>query len=152
MSGTSPKRRLRKLDGKIPYSLLPGNHDQAQWRLGRRSHLGHLDQRFSPVKQKQSKLPAFGGVYDQEPNARNNYYTFTGTGRHEMAVLSIEFGPRDDVIRWAGDIIEKNLDYRVMLVPHSLTAMPAAHDRSAWRSTTKAPATIYGIGNGPRRQ
>ena len=88
---------LRILDGVIPYSLLPGNHDQAVGGSAADHSTDYLDDRFSPEEQA-AVSDTFGGVYDQEPDrSANNYHTFTAPDGTKWLVLSLEFGPRDDV-------------------------------------------------------
>jgi len=142
---------LRKLDGKIPYSLLPGNHDLADGGSAANHSSVYLDQRFSPTKQEQVAPGNFGGAYDQESSsARNTYSTFSGTDGTKWLVLSMEFGPRDDVIRWAGDIIEKNLDHRIILVSHALTDYAGRHDPLGLALYDEGAGYDYGIGKDPQ--
>jgi 3',5'-cyclic AMP phosphodiesterase CpdA len=83
---------LRILDGVIPYSLLPGNHDQAQGGSAADHSSEYLDSLFSPDEQA-AVSDTFGGVYDQEPDrSANNYHTFTAPDGTKWLVLSLEFG------------------------------------------------------------
>ncbi|MDX6804955.1 cadherin-like domain-containing protein [Terrihabitans rhizophilus] len=130
---------LRILDGKIPYSLLPGNHDQNQGNAHNHS-TDPLDIRFSPEKQAATS-PTFGGVYDQEPTrSANTYHTFTAPDGTKWLVLSLEFGPRDDVLRWAGEVLEDHLDHQVILANHSYMNWAGRHD------ATGAPLYDEGAG------
>ncbi|RDJ23165.1 hypothetical protein DWF00_21195 [Bosea caraganae] len=142
---------LRKLDGKIPYSLLPGNHDQASGGSAADHSSVYLDERFSPDKQNGTNPDNFGGAYDQEStSARNTYNTFTAPDGTKWLVLSMEFGPRDDVIRWAGDVIEQHLDHRVMIASHSLTSFAGRQDPLAAPLYDEGAGYDYGIGKDPR--
>lgn len=142
---------LRKLDGKIPYSLLPGNHDQATGGTAADHSSVHLDERFSPDKQAATNPDTFGGVYDQEPNSsRNSYSTFTAPDGTKWLVLSMEFGPRDDVIRWAGDVIEGHLDHRVIIASHALTDYAGRHDALGGPLYDEGAGYDYGMGRDPQ--
>ncbi|MBO9657185.1 MAG: metallophosphoesterase, partial [Agrobacterium tumefaciens] len=135
---------LRKLDGKIPYALLPGNHDQGGGAANHSSD--QLDSRFSAVNQAIANPGVFGGAYDQEQTAgRNTYSTFTAPDGTKWLSISLEFGPRDDVIRWAGDVIEMFPNYRVMLATHSLTSYAMRQDNLALPLYDEGAGYDYGM-------
>lgn len=139
---------LRQLDGKIPYSMLPGNHDQGTGNASDHS-TGFLDNAFSPDKQAVTNPGTFGGVYDREPDrSANTYHTFEAPDGTDWLVLSLEFGPRDDVLRWAGDVIENHLDHRVILASHTLTTFAGRSDPFAGQIGA-APVQGYGVANSP---
>ncbi|MCZ7910388.1 Ig-like domain-containing protein [Agrobacterium leguminum] len=137
---------LRKLDGKVPYALLPGNHDQANGGTAADHSSVELDRRFSAEKQAATNPGVFGGAYDQEQAAaRNTYSTFTAPDGTKWLSISLEFGPRDDVIRWAGDVIEKFPDHRVMLATHSLTSYATRQDNLALPLYDEGAGYDYGM-------
>ncbi|MBB4403782.1 MULTISPECIES: Ig-like domain-containing protein [Rhizobium/Agrobacterium group] len=137
---------LRKLDGKVPYALLPGNHDQANGGTAADHSSVELDRRFSAEKQAATNAGVFGGAYDQEQAAaRNTYSTFTAPDGTKWLSISLEFGPRDDVIRWAGDVIEKFPDHRVMLATHSLTSYATRQDNLALPLYDEGAGYDYGM-------
>lgn len=137
---------LRKLDGKIPYGLLPGNHDQSSGGSASDHSSNELDSRFSAAKQAITNAGVFGGAYDQEQAAaRNTYSTFTAPDGTKWLSISLEFGPRDDVIRWAGDVIEKFPDHRVMLATHSLTSYATRQDNLALPLYDEGAGYDYGM-------
>lgn len=137
---------LRKLDGKVPYGLLPGNHDQANGGSAADHSSNELDRRFSPEKQAAVNPGVFGGAYDQEQTAaRNTYSTFMAPDGTKWLSISLEFGPRDDVIRWAGDVIEAHPDARVMLATHSLTSYALRQDNLALPLYDEGAGYDYGM-------
>ncbi len=139
---------LRILDGEIPYSLAPGNHDQNTGNAANHS-TDPLDTRFSPDKQAEVN-DTFGGVYDQEPErSANNYHTFTSPDGTDWLVLSVEFGPRDDVLRWASEVIEDHLDHRVIVVNHSYMTWAGRHDATGAPLYDEGTGYDYGMGNSP---
>ncbi|WP_340116978.1 metallophosphoesterase, partial [Pelagibius sp. 7325] len=104
-----------KLDGIIPYSLLAGNHDQATG--GSAADFSSLiTQYFPPEKFSEANGGTLGGTYNGE--MQNNYHTFEAPDGTKWMVLSLEFGAREDAIRWAGEVIEEHLDHRVILANH----------------------------------
>tara|TARA_B100002003_G_scaffold170937_1_gene158912 strand:- start:1166 stop:3850 length:2685 start_codon:yes stop_codon:yes gene_type:complete len=138
---------MRILDGEIPYALLPGNHDQSlNGRADDHSSV-HLDERFSPEKQAATNPDTFGGVYDQEPgSARNTWHQFEAPDGTKWLMLSLEFGAREDVLRWAGDVIEDHADHRVMITSHSITNFMGRHDSLGGPLYGEGAGYNYGMG------
>ncbi|OYW10554.1 MAG: hypothetical protein B7Z53_00710 [Rhodospirillales bacterium 12-71-4] len=69
----------------------------------------------------------------------NNYNTFTAPDGTKWLVLSMEFGPRDDVLRWAGEVLDAHLDHRVIIVSHSLTNYASRHDPAGGPPMVRRP-------------
>lgn len=110
------KEAFARLDGKVPYVLTPGNHDYGGRLqvLAKRSPMST----FFPVAHF-AKMPTFRGVYDAEPQkSDNSCHTFTAGGR-KWLVLALEFAPRNDVVRWAGDVCAKHADHSVIIITHA---------------------------------
>jgi len=109
-------KAMKTLDGKIPYAMVPGNHDYSEGG-GCRDRTTHLNEYF-PValfREKQS----FGGVYDKEPDRiENSYHLFSAEGR-DFLVMALEFGPRKDVVRWASEIAGKYKNRAAILITHA---------------------------------
>ena len=140
---------MRILDGEIPYSLLPGNHDLAPGGSAS-TRTNDLLSEYFPVAE-QSQLPGFGGVYDKEPNSyANNYSTFTAPDGTKWLVMSLEFGPRDDVLRWAGEVVEGHLDHRVILSTHAYMAGDGRVGPVTEQLTGENAGPSYGLGNDVR--
>jgi hypothetical protein len=85
------KRCFGMLDGRVPYLLVPGNHDYSE---GRKTLLNE----YFPVADIQ-KWPTFGGVYQQ--GRLENSYHLLRIGQRDWIALGLEFGPRDEVVEWA---------------------------------------------------
>ncbi|TWT39679.1 metallophosphoesterase [Blastopirellula retiformator] len=107
---------LAQLDGKIPYFLVPGNHDYSS---GGKCHdrSTSLNDYF-PID-KFRPLPTFGGVYDKEPRQMENSYHLFSAGGRDFVVIGLEFGPRRDVVRWANEIAAKHKDREAILITHA---------------------------------
>lgn len=124
---------MERLDGEISYTLAVGNHDQQ--RPGFSSAFAFetdVDLYFTP--EQVGATPAQGGgTYDgfdvgpdtfQNGDAyadsiRNHYTTITTPDGGKWLIFSLEFGMPDDVLRWAGEVIERHLDHRVIIDTHS---------------------------------
>lgn len=106
-----------KLNGKVPYVLAAGNHD-----------MGSADGKFADVRNstlfnnyfpysQMSSLPGFSGVAE-EGKMDNAYYIFK-TGKINWLVITLEFGPRNSILNWAGSVIEKYPNHSVIINTHS---------------------------------
>lgn len=109
-------RAMRELEGKVPYFMVPGNHDYSEW--------GRCTDRTTPFSQhfpvaNFRKSPTFGGVYDKEPDRSENTFHLFSAGERKFLVLCLEFGPRKDVIRWANAVVASHKDREAILVTHA---------------------------------
>ncbi|VTS05569.1 metallophosphoesterase [Tuwongella immobilis] len=111
------QRALTVLDeAKIPYAFCPGNHDYSTGG-GCKDRTTLLND-YLPVS-RYSGSPTFGGTYDREPKRmENSYHLFDVKGR-KFVILALEFGPRNDVIRWANEILTKYHDREAILITHA---------------------------------
>ena len=109
-------RAMNRLDGNVPYALVPGNHDYSEG--GRCTDRTTLLNDYFPVT-KFRDSPTFGGTYDKEPDRmENSYHIFEAQGR-KFLVLGLEFGPRRDVIRWANEVVARHADLPAILITHA---------------------------------
>jgi Ca2+-binding RTX toxin-like protein len=140
---------LSILNGKIPYALTAGNHDQGTGGSANSHTTPWMDQFYSPENQAAIN-DTFGGVYDMEPGrAANNYHTFTAPDGTKWLVLSLEFGPSDDVIRWGKEVIEDHLDHRVILTSHAYMNWAGRHDATGSSLYGEGAGYDYGLGKQP---
>jgi hypothetical protein len=110
------------LDNKVPYGILPGNHD--------------MDGGYSPplgagATYYENYFPAsrydgysyWGGSYDStsvtssSPNM-NNYQLFSAGGMDFIA-LNLQYDPPADVLSWADNVLSKYSDRRAIISTHS---------------------------------
>lgn len=132
-----------RLDGKVPYLPTPGNHDYGG-RLQVQTHRSPYTN-FFPVADFQ-KMATFGGTYDREPQKSDNqFHRFTAGGRKWM-VIALEYAPRTDVLRWAGDVCQANPDHTVIITTHAYLD-PRTHRRfpGAPAETMKAKQNEPGV-------
>ena len=115
---TVARKSFDLIEGKVPYALVPGNDDyddlaDNDWQRLRDSSL--INRYFDPGKI--SKWPTFGG-FCQPGRLENTYHLFRMHDRDWM-ILCLEFGPRDEVVRWADMILSKLHDRRTIVVTHA---------------------------------
>jgi len=104
----------RILDGVVPYSAVPGNHDLVtkDKAITRDSTL--YNKYFGVARFE--KEPWYRGHMDATND--NNYCTFEAAGR-DFLVLSLEFAPRDEALAWAAEICRKHPAHNVIVATHS---------------------------------
>lgn len=99
------------VEGKIPYVLAAGNHDYDHTE----GRLTHMNQFFKVDDQKKS--PSFGDVF--EKGKLENHYQFLQINGQKWIVLSLEMGPRDEVIAWANKVLAKHRDHLAIILTHA---------------------------------
>ncbi len=107
---------MSRLDGNVPYAICLGNHD-----LGPKGSTKNRDSYFGnhfPLDF-WKKQPTFGGVYDREPQKPDNSFHLFSTGDDRWLVLALEFAPRDDVLRWAGEVVAAYPNHQAILLTHA---------------------------------
>ena len=106
-------RAHKILDGAVPYSVVPGNHDMeyVNKKIIRNNRL--YNQYFPPARFEGNDW--YGGHKDDTND--NNYCFFEAAGMKFM-VLSLEFAPRDETLAWAGKILAAHPQHRTILATH----------------------------------
>lgn len=138
------KEAFSKLNGITPYALLPGNHDQSEGGSAN-DYTSRQSDYFSVDYLKEHST--LGGVYDQEPGeTKNAWYTFEGADGTKWIALSLEFGPRDDVLRWASEVLDAHADHRAILTTHHYTNMGTRADNYSGPLFAEGTGKDYGIG------
>lgn len=101
------------LDGKLPYTFVPGNHDYDD---NSKTRATTYYNKYFPYS-KYSQYDYFGGAYEE--GKMDNTYSLFEVGDVKYMVICLEFGPRMEVIRWAGRLCEKYPDRRVIVTTHA---------------------------------
>ena len=106
-------RAHRILDGVVPYSMVPGNHDMeyVDKKVLRDTRL--YNKYFPPARFE--KYSWYGGHRGDTNDS--NYCLFEASGMKFM-VLSLEFTPRDETLQWASQIVASHPEHRVIVVTH----------------------------------
>ena len=109
---TNAVAALGRLDGTVPYALVPGNHDYTDFYPARTSRINA----YFPPSRFQS-WPTFGGVKDAG-QIENSFHLFSAGGR-DWLILALEFGPRDATVAWANSILDQYPNRRAILLTHA---------------------------------
>jgi hypothetical protein len=122
---------LRALDGVVPYVVTAGNHDYAGPNLADR--MGMINAYFPPSSFAAS--PSFGGTYE-DGHIENNFSIVAAGGRSWL-LMSLEFGPRDEVVAWANQVLKSHADKEAIVVTHAYLYGNdrydfAAHPEQVW--------------------
>lgn len=134
----------------IGYSLLPGNHDLAEGGTAN-DHSSNLDDWFGAERYFADAASGTFGVYDGEPDSvKNNYKTFTAPDGTRWISLNLEFGPRDDVLRWADEVLTQFADHRAMVSTHHYTNFGDIAGPQSGPLYTEGTGKDYGLNDGPQ--
>ncbi len=93
---------LRLEEADIPFSIVRGNHDSADFF-----------NRYYPYNEYKDTV---SGAYNG--SMANTYQKFTIRNRNFL-VLALDCGPTDDMLAWAESVIVANPDYNVIITTHS---------------------------------
>ena len=113
------------LDGVVPYTVVHGNHEMPIKGLVRVRDLRMFDRYFPPKRF--ASWPWYGGQMAAESWA-NSYCKFDAAGM-KFLVLGLEFLPRDATLQWAGEVVAKYPDCRVIVATHSYIARGGLRDK-----------------------
>lgn len=108
----------RLLDGVVPYSVAPGNHDQT------------LDDRNSSLYNKYFPASDFeqyqwyGGRMGDD---NDNNYCFLDVDGLKFLILNLEYGPDEKILDWANQIVKQHPDRRVIVATHHYMAPRGRH-------------------------
>lgn len=101
----------------LPYTFSLGNHDLGS-KPGKFSdvHNTSVANKYFPVKRFANKK-YWGGSYDKDL-VDNHFITIRSEGI-DWLIMSLEFGPSDDVLEWANKVISRNSNKAVIINTHA---------------------------------
>lgn len=102
------------LNDVVPYAIAPGNHDYGP--SGDASTRTTLFNDYFPFETTRA-MPSFGGAY-QAGQLDNTYHLFSAGG-HDFIVMALEWGPRDEVVKWANEIMQAHPERLGILIVHA---------------------------------
>ncbi len=124
---------IKKMDGKVPYSLCRGNHDG----------LTFFNQYFPYSDYKNT----VGGTYDNT-SIVNSWRKFEVNGIKYM-LFTLNYSPDDNVLAWASDLIAQNPNYNVIITTHMyLNKDGTTLDASEQYAPTTSSGATYGPNDG----
>ena len=124
------EQNLFRLNGVIPHSAVRGNHDK----------IAAYNNLFA---NNEAYMSQFDGFY-AENDATNTYRLIT-IGGVKYLMITLDYGASDDVLAWAGGIIEKHSDYKVIITTHAYLYRDGT---TLGQNDVCPPATTGGYNNG----
>lgn len=91
---------------KIPFIPMMGNHDDPDYF--------HKYVKYEDYSQNSW----FGGTYSD--NNLDQFYYYIKCDKKEYIVISLGWAPSNDVLKWAGKIIDENCDKNIIISTHAL--------------------------------
>jgi len=101
---TVAKNAIALLEGVVPYSLIRGNHDNT----------AKFNSYFGTAEYKAS----LDGFYSDDDIS--NFYDLFEVGDDKYLLVGLDYGPSDDVLAWAGEIIESHPERKVIITTHAM--------------------------------
>jgi len=117
-------RAFKSIDKKVPYILCLGNHDIADDRSTEAHARDTLlnvyfpPSRFTdnPVYSKQFGMDP--KTHFMEPGKTDNYYLYFEGAGTQFLIIALEFKPRDETLKWAGQVMEAHPGRRCVVLTH----------------------------------
>lgn len=117
----SVSRSLARLDNKVPYIISAGNHEYGYQHA--ENGMTHFPEYITFERNSAwrdivvSSIPNRNGVVSLE----NAAFEFEDPHWGKLLVITSEFAPRDEVLAWAKDLVDKPKyrDYKVIFMTHS---------------------------------
>ena len=101
------------IDGRIPYSVLAGNHDVRSSTDDQRGDTAYL-KAFGP--RRFAGRPGFGGA---SPDGYNSFHVLTAAGR-EWLILALDWRASDQGLAWAQGVLDRHPRLPTVLTTHDL--------------------------------
>ncbi len=98
------KEQVLRMNGKIPYSVVRGNHDG----------IAQINNVFANDS---AYMSQFIGFYAE--NDMTNSYRTLEIADTKYLLITLDYGASDAVLNWAGDIIDSYADHKVIITTHA---------------------------------
>ncbi|WP_433723690.1 LamG-like jellyroll fold domain-containing protein [Actinoplanes sp. CA-051413] len=139
---------FRRLDGRLPYSVLAGNHDVNSSTDDQRGDSAYL-KAFGPHRF--ARMPTFAGA---SADGYNSAHLLTAGGR-QWLVLALDWRISDRGLAWAQSILDKHRRVPAIVTTHDLAyaddagvAALSAHGQRLWDRLIKGNDQIFLTLNG----
>ncbi|QFU90307.1 LamG-like jellyroll fold domain-containing protein [Amycolatopsis sp. YIM 10] len=106
---------FRTIDGRLPYSVLAGNHDVPGNSDDQRGATPYL-RTFGPDRFR--RMPTYGG---SSPDGYHSFHLLTGGGR-QWLLLALDWRISDRGIAWAQGVLDQHPELPSILTTHEIAA------------------------------
>lgn len=127
----------------IPLLFAIGNHDYDDMLEESRSSATF--NRYCGMARYKDR-PWFGGVYEAQKS--ENVFARMDIAGRKFLFLALEFGPRDEVLDWAGQILEKYADHDAIVVTHAYLYPTGRRTQPGDRHNPKIYKGAHGANDG----
>ncbi|MBZ6287347.1 LamG-like jellyroll fold domain-containing protein [Streptomyces olivaceus] len=134
---------FRTLHGKVPYSVLAGNHDIASSTDDQRGDSAYLRE-FGP--RRYASMPTFKGA---SPDGYNSHHIVRAGGR-DWLVLALDWRISDKGLAWAQGVLDAHSALPAVLTTHDLalpegdgSARLSEHGQRLWDGLIRANDQIF---------
>ncbi|MFC9912437.1 LamG-like jellyroll fold domain-containing protein [Streptomyces sp. NPDC059862] len=134
---------FRTLHGKVPYSVLAGNHDIRSSTDDQRGDSAYLAA-FGP--RRYAAMPTFRGA---SPDGYNSYHVLRAGGR-EWIVLALDWRVSDKGLRWAQGVLDAHPTLPAILTTHDIAwsddegkAQLSGHGTRLWNGLIRGNDQIF---------
>ncbi len=103
---------IYKLNGVVPYSLVRGNHDESHY--------------FNKYFATEAYIDQYDGYFMVDGDITNSYKTLT-FGDVKYLILNLDFGPSDEMLEWADEVVLSHPDHRVIITTHAYQGSDGGH-------------------------
>ncbi|MCU8592925.1 LamG-like jellyroll fold domain-containing protein [Streptomyces sp. A13(2022)] len=134
---------FRTLHGKVPYSVLAGNHDIASSTDDQRGDSAYLRE-FGP--RRYASMPTFKGA---SPDGYNSHHIVRAGGR-DWLILALDWRISDKGLAWAQGVLDAHSALPAVLTTHDLalpegdgSARLSEHGQRLWDGLIRANDQIF---------
>lgn len=111
-------RMMGKLDGVVPYLIVPGNHDYDRWNQSKEpiqvSGYRNFESYFGPDSSHFKNKSWYGGSY----HGGTNSWSVQNIDGYQILFLALELEPTDDTLYWAQEVINLHKGIPTVIVTH----------------------------------
>ena len=105
------KSQYERLNGILPYSLVRGNHD-----ITYNNYAELFDLTFGKGNYYYDHVAKNGGFMSK--NSVKNTYLLFSVGEVDYIIINLDFGATDNILSWAGKILDQYPDHRAIIATH----------------------------------
>ncbi len=127
---TRAKAAYDIIAGKAPFMFVPGNHDYEGGGGNQSSSRDSANMNtYFPLSMFR-EMETYGGSYSEAmglaDDSSNTWQTLEVNG-NKYLLVALEFGPRDSVLAWAGDVIAAHPDHQTIVFTHGYLGAEGEH-------------------------
>jgi len=104
-------RAMALLDGVVPYTVMPGNHDGVRF--------GRIDSQLFNKYFPPARFEGHAWYGGHMGRTNDNSYIFFDAAGMEFMVVSLSFGTPAEALEWANELIGRHPEKRVILATHA---------------------------------